>query len=187
MSAFSVCLLLDERADRAVRGLWRRLEGDGVRTLATHTHGRHVPHVTLASLGCQDLAVVRDPLADLACPPELDVEFHALGMFTRSRCWLLPTTTVELLRYHESVVTALRGRDVHRNYRPGSWQPHLTLAPRLPVEALPQVASRVFEVLPFAARLGRLVVVDTSTGEVHDVRASAAPAAGTSPPAPTSP
>jgi hypothetical protein len=57
----------------------------------------------------------------------------------------------------------------------------------MPVEALPQVASRVYEVLPLAASLRRLVVVDTSTGAVHDVNGAAAPAAGTSPPAPPSP
>ena len=187
MPAFSVCLLLDERADLAVRALWRRLEGDGVRTLATHTHGRHVPHLTLASLGCPDLEEVRRTLAALAPPPSFDLEFHALGLFTRSRCWLLPTTTIDLLRYQESVATALRDLEVHRHYRPGSWQPHLTLAPRMPVEALPQVASRVYEVLPLAADLRRLVVVDTSTGDLHDVSAVPAPAGGTSPPAPTSP
>ena len=187
MPAFSVCLLLDERADQAVRGLWRRLESDGVRTLATHTHGRHVPHLTLASLGCPDVEHVRRPVADLVPPPSFDLQFHALGLFTRSRCWLLPTTTIDLLRYQEAVATALDGHEVHRHYRPGSWQPHLTLAPRMPVEALPQVAARVYEVLPLAASLRRLVVVDTSTGAVHEVNGAAAPAAGTSPPAPPSP
>ena len=126
MPAFSVCLLLDERADRAVRGLWHRLEGDGLRTL-------------------------------------------------------------DLLHHQASVAAALNGHEVHRHYRPGSWQPHLTLAPRMPAESLPQVASRVYEVLPLPARLHRLVVVDTSTGTVHDLSSSAAPAGGTSRPGPPSP
>ncbi len=36
--ALAVCLLLDARADAAVRGLWRRLEAAGVPTLLSHTH-----------------------------------------------------------------------------------------------------------------------------------------------------
>ena len=186
MSAFSVCLLLDGRADRAVRGLWHRLEGDGVPTLASHTHGHHVPHVTLASLGCPDLDVVRRALAGVP-RPAFEVTFDALGLFTRSRCWLLPTATLDLLHHQASVAAALNGHEVHRHYRPGSWQPHLTLAPRMPAESLPQVASRVYEVLPLPARLHRLVVVDTSTGKVHDLSSSAAPAGGTSRPGPPSP
>ena len=131
MPGLSVCLLLDERADRAVRGLWRRLETDGVRTLASYTHGRHVPHLTLASLG-GDVAVPARALAEVSSSLPLDVDLHALGVFTRSRCWLLPTVTLDLLRLHESVAGALDGQDVHRHYRPGAWQPHVTLAPRMP-------------------------------------------------------
>jgi 2'-5' RNA ligase len=168
MPGLSVCLLLDERADRAVRGLWRRLEYDGVRTLATYTHGRHVPHLTLASLG-GDVPVPVEALAGLSASLPLDVDLHALGVFTRSRCWLLPTVGVDLLRLHESVAGVLDGRDVHRHYRPGAWQPHVTLAPRMPVDALPVVATRVYEVLPLSARLTRMVLVDTGTGEVHDL------------------
>jgi 2'-5' RNA ligase len=168
MPGLSVCLLLDERADRAVRGLWRRLEDDGVRTLATYTHGRHVPHLTLASLGGDD-GVPTGALAGLSPSLPLEVDLHALGVFTRSRCWLLPTVHVDLLRLHESVSRALDGRDVHRHYRPGAWQPHVTLAPRMRADALPTVANRVYEVLPVPARLTRMVLVDTGTGDVHDL------------------
>jgi 2'-5' RNA ligase len=168
MPGLSVCLLLDERADRAVRGLWRRLEYDGVRTLATYTHGRHVPHLTLASLGGDD-PVPAQALAALAASLPLEVDLHALGVFTRSRCWLLPTVSIDLLRLHESVARTLDGRAVHRHYRPGAWQPHVTLAPRMAADALPVVATRVYEVLPLPARLSRMVLVDTRTGEVHDL------------------
>jgi hypothetical protein len=140
----------------------------------------------LASLGSPDLDVVRRLLGTVVSPP-IDVTFDALGLFTRSRCWLLPTATLDLLHHQAAVAAALDGHEVHRHYRPGSWQPHLTLAPRMPAECLPQVASRVYEVLPLPARLHRLVVVDTGTGTVHAVRSSAAPAAGTSPPGPPSP
>lgn len=58
---------------------------------------------------------------------------------------------------------------MHRHYRPGAWQPHVTVAPRMPVEMLPTVASRVYEVVSLAASLTRMVLVDTGTGELHDV------------------
>lgn len=55
MPSLSVCLLLDEAADHAVRRLWRQLEEDGVPTLAGYTHGRHVPHLTLADVGLAEV------------------------------------------------------------------------------------------------------------------------------------
>ena len=48
--SLAICLLIDDPADAAIRQLWRRLEEVGVPSLATHTHGRHVPHLTLAAL-----------------------------------------------------------------------------------------------------------------------------------------
>ena len=168
MSGLSVCLLLDERTERAVRSLWGRLEGDGVRTLASYTHGRHVPHLTLASLGAADVDAVRGALAGVRAALPIHVALQALGIFTRSRCWLLPTVSTDLLRLHGCVAEAL-GQDVHRHYRPGAWQPHVTVAPRMPVGMLPTVASRVYEVVPLSASLTRMVLVDTGTGELHDV------------------
>ena len=86
-------------------------------------------------------------------------------MFTRSRCWLLPTVGVDLLRLHESVARTLDGRDVHRHYRPGAWQPHVTLARDARRRAA--AGGGRLEVLPLPARLTRMVLVDTGTGEVH--------------------
>jgi hypothetical protein len=58
------------------------------------------------------------------------------------------------------------GADQHRNYVPGTWMAHLTLAPRLHLEDLPTVAKIVFEVLPLVVAFGRAALVDTSTREV---------------------
>ncbi len=108
----------------------------------------------------------------LAALPEArpePVTFQAFGSFTRSRCSLLPAVSVELMVRHERIVRALlaAGIEVHRHYLPGAWLPHLTVATRSPVEALPRIARRVYEVLPLQAVLERLAVVDTRTGEVH--------------------
>jgi hypothetical protein len=48
--ALAVCWLFDRRSERILRGLWDRLEELGVPTLKSHTHGRHVPHLSLAVL-----------------------------------------------------------------------------------------------------------------------------------------
>ena len=81
----------------------------------------------------------------------------------------MPAVSAELVSRHERVVAALldAGARVHRHYLPGAWLPHLTLATRSQVEALPRIARRVYEVLPLTAVLERAAVVDTSSGEVH--------------------
>lgn len=170
--ALSVCLLLDDRADRAVRALWRRLEDAGVGSLLTHTHGRHRPHLTLASLldateRTPDL--LHEHLAPHRGEEPLGLRFDALGIFRRSRCWLVPEASRALLDRQERVADAAAATDglLHRNYAPGAWTPHLTLAPRMHLDQLPVVAGSVFDVLPLAATLGPLVVVDTATGDVR--------------------
>ena len=167
--SLSLCLLLDAGAEQAVRRLWRQLEEDDLPSLVRHTHGRHVPHLTLATLGGTAWTSVPDALAGLPEARPEPVVFQAFGSFTRSRCSLLPAVPVALMVRHERIVEALlaAGIEVHRHYLPGAWLPHLTVATRSPVEALPRIARRVYEVLPLPAVLERLAVVDTRTGEVH--------------------
>lgn len=167
--ALSVCLLPDESANRVVRRLWQRLEDHGIRTLLTHTHGRHVPHLTLATLRGYDLDQVRSGLTALPVARPAAVPFDGLGVFRRSRCWLLPALTEGLLARQAGVVaaTVAGGADLHRNYVPGTWMPHLTLAPRLHLDDLPTVAKIVFEVLPLQVAFSRAALVDTSTGSVE--------------------
>jgi 2'-5' RNA ligase len=169
--SLSVCLLLDDRSDRAVRLLWRRLEDAGLTTLLTHTHGRHVPHLTLASLLAYDLEAVRAALVDLPAREPSDLHLDALGMFRRSRCWLGPAASGDLVARQQVVVAAVEttGATLHRNYRPGAWMPHLTLAPRLMLADLPVVARHTFEVLPLTATLDRAALIDTSTGELQEL------------------
>jgi len=169
--ALAVCLLLDPRADAAVRGLWRRLEAAGVPTLLSHTHGRHVPHLTYAALRSHDLDAVTAALSALPPSGPVPLHFDALGTFRRSRCWLAPAVSAPLVARQQSVVTGLLagGAEVHRHYLPGAWLPHLTLAPRLHLQDLPAVAAAVYAVLPLTAEADRVAVVDTSTGTVHDL------------------
>ena len=167
--SLSVCLLLDDRSDQSVRALWQRLEDAGLTTLLTHTHGRHVPHLTLASLLSYDLEAVRAALTALPEQEPTELLLDAFGMFRRSRCWLGPAASAELLDRQRAVVAAVEttGAQLHRNYWPGAWMPHLTLAPRLHTEDLAVVARHTFEVLPLVATLERAALVDTRTGALH--------------------
>ena len=167
--ALSVCLLPDAASDLLVRTLWRRLEAVGITTLLRHTHGRHVPHLTFASLRRYDLDEVSQALGPFPDAGPTTLPFDALGMFRRSRCWLVPAASGDLVARQERVVDAVvaTGADLHRNYEPGAWTPHVTLAPRLHLDQLPVVARATFEVLPLTLTFDRAALVDTSTGARH--------------------
>lgn len=169
--ALSVCLLPDERAERALRSLWRRLEEHGLTSLLSHTHGRHRPHLTLVSLLECDPAAVLGALGPLPAALPLRVRLEGLGVFRRSRCWLAPSASEPLAALQRRTVAALAptGAVLHRSYEPGVWTPHLTLAPRLHLADLPVVARLAFEVLPLDVTLERLALVDTSTGRTLPV------------------
>jgi 2'-5' RNA ligase len=165
--ALAVCLLFDDRTDRALRSLWARLELLGVRTLLSHTHGRHVPHLSLAVLREYDVEAVLTAVSKLPAAAATPLYFDALGMFRRSRCWLVPAVGSDLLTRQERVVNAVveTGADLHRHYRPGLWVPHCTVAPRLRLEQLATVAATVYDVLPLEAVAERAALVDSGTGE----------------------
>ena len=165
----AVCLLLDDRSDAIVRRLWRRVEDAGVPTLLSHTHGRHVPHLTWAALRSYDLGAVQAALGALPEQPSVALHLDAFGTFRRSRCWLAPAVTPSLVERQAAVVTAVTatGADLHRHYAAGSWVPHLTLAPRLHLTDLATVAALVYDVLPITATGESSALIDTSTGARH--------------------
>jgi hypothetical protein len=165
--ALAVCLLFDDRADAAVRRLWDRLEDAGIGSLATHTHGRHVPHLTYASLLDPNRAATLEALQRLPGRDQLTLHLDAFGTFRRSRCWLAPAVTPELVTRQAAVAEAVTsgGAALHKHYEPGRWIPHVTLAPRLHLADLAAVASAVYDVLPLTAHLTRAALIDTSTGD----------------------
>ena len=167
--ALAVCLLLDDRADTAVRGLWQRLEAAGVPTLLSHTHGQHLTHLTYASLRSYDLDAVTSALTALPEAEPLTLHLDGFGTFRRSRCWLAPALTPELVARQQRVVEAVlaSGADLHHHYGPGRWVPHVTLAPRVRLADLPVVAAQVYDVLPLEVTVSRAVLVETGTGRRH--------------------
>ena len=166
--ALAVCLLFDRRTERALRRLWDRLEDLGVPTLKSHTHGRHVPHLSLAVLREWDDDKVTKAVEALPNSGPVGLYFDALGTFRRGRVWLVPAVGADVLKRQQQVVSAVRdtGADLHRHYEPGRWVPHCTLAPRVPLVALPILAAAVYDVLPLAATADHAALINSSTGDL---------------------
>ena len=141
--ALAVCLLFDRRSERAVRALWDRVEDQGVGSLRSHTHGRHVPHVSYAVLRSWDQGAVTDALAGLDGGEPVDLSFDGIGLFRRGRTWLVAGVTADFIARQQRVVEAVTaaGADLHKHYRPGVWLPHCSLAPRATLAQLPAVAA----------------------------------------------
>jgi 2'-5' RNA ligase len=166
--ALAVCLLFDRRSERAVRALWDRVEEQGVGSLRSHTHGRHVPHVSYAVLCKWDQAALDDALAGLDCGEPVDLSFDGVGLFRRGRTWLLAGVSADIVARQQRVVEAVTatGAELHKHYRPGVWLPHCSLAPRATLARLPGVVAAVMDVLPLRARLDRAALVNSATGEI---------------------
>ena len=166
--ALAVCLLFDRRSERAVRALWDRVEEQGVPSLGSHTHGRHVPHVSYAVLRRWDQLAVNDALAGLDRGEPVDLSFDGVGLFRRGRTWLLAGVSADFVARQQRVVDAVTttGADLHKHYRPGLWLPHCSLAPRATLAQVPGVVAAVMDVLPLRARLDRAALVNSATGEV---------------------
>jgi len=167
--ALAICLLFDTRSDRAIRKLWDRLEDAGVPSLRSHTHGRHVPHLSYAVLRQWDLAAVAAAVGQLGDGEPVDLSFDGVGLFRRGRAWLLAGVPADVVTRQERVVAAVTdtGAELHRHYHPGRWLPHCSIAPRAPLDRLPQLAAAAYDVLPLAARLSRAALIDSATGRQY--------------------
>lgn len=165
--ALAVCLLFDARSDLLVRQLWSRLEDAGVSTLATHTHGRHHPHLSYAVLRSWDLGRVQEALAALPAAEPFTLSFHGTLTFPRGRVALAPAVTAEVAARQGRIVTALEatGAELHRNYVAGQWVPHVSVATRAQGAQLSTVVTAIADALPLPVRVDRAALVDSGTGQ----------------------
>nr|WP_174257851.1 2'-5' RNA ligase family protein [Phytoactinopolyspora alkaliphila] len=163
----AVCLLFDARSERAVRRLWDRLEEGGVPTLRSHTHGRHVPHLSYAVLREWCLDDVRSAVEQVPDGGPVELSFDGVGTFPRGRTWLIPAMDANVVARQARIAEALvaTGAQLHHNYLPGAWIPHCTLAPRVQLAALPKIAAAVNDVVPLKVRADRAALIDSGTGE----------------------
>lgn len=165
--ALAVCLLPEPVAERALRGLWRRVEDAGVPSMTSHTHGRHVPHLSYAVLRAFDVDAVRAAVAELPDGGPLTLHLAAVATAPRGRVWLVPAASAELVRRQREVVGAVTVTDaeLHRHYVPGRWLPHVSVVPRARLVDLPTVIDAAYAVLPLEVRLSQVALIDSATGE----------------------
>ncbi|EHR60115.1 2'-5' RNA ligase family protein [Saccharomonospora cyanea] len=164
--ALGVCLLFDPHSERALRGLWSRLEAVGVATLETHTHRRHHPHLSYVVLLDWHLGAVHDAVAALPDSGPFDLTFDAMAAFRRGRISLVPAPASGLLARQQAVVRAVSGTGarIHRHYALDRWLPHSSVATRSTTRDLPAVATSVYEVLPLTVRVTSAALIDSATG-----------------------
>ena len=164
--ALAVCLLFDRPGDLFVRGLWARLEQEGVRTLLSHTHGHHLPHLSYGVLIDWSLDDVRASVESLPDAGPFDLTFHGAVVFPRGRVALAPSLPSYVGARQEAVATALAGAGtVHRHYAPGEWVPHVSLATRANGAGQPVALRTIADVVPVTVRAEQAALVDSSTGD----------------------
>ncbi|MCP2262268.1 2'-5' RNA ligase superfamily protein [Streptoalloteichus tenebrarius] len=163
-------VFFDDRAEAEVRVRWERLTAAGVPSLATRTHRRHRPHLSLAlglAIPQKARADLRRDLALLALP---DLWLYTLGTFPDGQhtLFLGAVTDTELLAVHSAVHDVLAGRvrGPAGQYLPGAWVPHCTLAQDLTVEQVAAGFAALLPLRPIRAAVSGVGITDTRTGEI---------------------
>jgi 2'-5' RNA ligase len=164
----AVELLFDLTTEAAIKGLWARLETAGLPSLASRTHRRHRPHISLSvaeRIDTDHLQGARDRLA----AAHLDVTLYAPAVFPLPGVlYLSVVPTLALLQLHEEVHAALRASIVapRDGYAVGAWMPHCTLAQDLTRAQLARGIDLLHDQQPVTAHVASAGLLDTTTGEV---------------------
>ena len=163
--AQGVVVLFDDKADKAVRELWARLDAAGL-----PSRRDFAPHLTFA-MASDIPARARDALrAELRTLHVPSLFFGSLSTFanTENVLMLSAVTDPELLAVHSAVHDVLAGkvRNPSAYYLPGSWVPHCTLLQQVSADELVRGFGTLFPVDALRARVSAVAVMDSVTGEV---------------------
>ncbi|MET0134768.1 MAG: 2'-5' RNA ligase family protein [Kibdelosporangium sp.] len=170
----TVAVFFDDKADSAVRALWRRLDQAGVPSLAKHNDGRWPPRVTFAVArtiprGTRDL--LKDELRTLSIP---DLWLSTLGTFPNSENVLMLGAVVdaELLAVHSAIHDVLAGKVTSPSayFLPGSWIPHCTLTQGVEHHQMVEGFAALHPVDRIEARVAQIAIVDTRTAQVEIIK-----------------
>jgi hypothetical protein len=161
-----VVLWPDDETRRVVRSLWASLEAHDVPTLASHTHGRHRPHVSLVV--AEDL-VPSDALSALESVPRepLRLLVSSPGVFPGGVLFLACVPNAAFLEEQRRVhsVVAPRAKKPWDYFVPGAWSPHLTISYGLDSAQLARALPLVLDRLPLEGWLTSGGVEDGASGE----------------------
>lgn len=151
----SIELLLDAEAEIAVRREWDALAEAGLSSLALHTAASNRPHITLIARTTE----VSDSVADIARFLPLDLTLGPPVLFGQGDRRVLARmviATSALLGLHTDAHEAAGPGEDAPHTQPGVWIPHVTLARRLRMDALPQaLAFSTGDILARAVALRR--------------------------------
>ncbi len=164
----AVELLFDPTTEAVIRDVWARLEEAGLPSLASRTHRRHRPHVSLSVAERIEVEQLQDARACLTAT-HLDMTLYSPAIFPRTGVlYLSVVPTLRLLRLHEEVHAALRDSMVAPwdTYSVGAWVPHCTLAQGLTRAQLAQGIDLLHDQPIIAAHVSSAGILDTTTGDV---------------------
>jgi 2'-5' RNA ligase len=154
----SVEIVLDDDTDRQIRAQWHNLSLAGLPSQARHTGASNRPHITLA-LTATISAEVENSLVAVTVGPPIPVTLGPLLIFGSRRFVLarLVVPSAGLLELQAVVVRSLDDPlDPHRNFGPGRWTPHVTLARRLTADQIGPALTALDQVEPLSGQLVRL-------------------------------
>jgi 2'-5' RNA ligase len=164
----AVEVLFDPTTEAAIKGVWDRLEAAGVPSLASRTHRRHRPHISLSVAERIDAGQLEEA-SDCLAATHLDVTLYSPAVFPRPGVlYLSVVPTLALLRLHEAVHAAMRDGMVapRDGYAVGAWVPHCTLAQDLTRAQLVRGIDLLHDQPVITAHVNSAGLLDTATGEV---------------------
>jgi 2'-5' RNA ligase len=157
--SYAVELHFDEATESKVRAVWKAIADAGVST--SMLDGISRPHITLGV--CDELSTTfKNELSHFARDAKnFDISLSYIGSFNSAEGVVFygPTPTDVMFRLHtrfHSFFSEHAGR-IWKNYLPGMWVPHCTLAFRLNPEQL----RRAFDIaaavsLPIAGKINEV-------------------------------
>ena len=165
--ALAVCLLFDAEGERTIRRLWAQLEARGIPSPLTHTHRRHHPHLSLAVARTWDFDRVFAAVSALPAGQEFRLLFQGTVCFPRGRAALAGAVSADLARRQEAAVQAVAdtGADLHYNYLPGRWVPHVSIATGGNADRLSVVVTTVNDMMPLGVTVTHGALIDSGTGQ----------------------
>ncbi len=169
--AHALELFFDPTTEAAIKNLWAQLEAARLPSLATRTHRRHRPHVTLVVADRIETSQLEDARDRLAAA-HLDITLYSPAVFQHSGVlYLSVVPTMALLRLHQEVHAALRDSLVAPwgTYSVDAWVPHCTLAQGLDRDQLARGIEVLHEQRIIETHVTGAGLLDTKTGEVLPV------------------